>query len=1228
MSLRFENSNPERFQHFCQSLLLIDFPDLQCFPVAQPDGGRDGFSAGSGTVLQVKYKRQAEAETAEWMISTLEGELPKIQHLIERGAKTYIMATNALGTAHLDSGRIDKVNDWMAANISIPAYCYWHDDLERRLDKAPIELKLRYPEVLDGRDALQVVMTELLGSGLDRPRRAVKAFVTTQFAKDENVKFKQVHLTNQLTDLFIDVSLTLNDAFWRKLAKSSGGHAFHEHVNQIAGPSLRHSVPTHYTPADVISLMNLGATRVGAARFLLSSSAQDTAHLVVLQGGPGQGKSTLAQYVCQVHRARYLGEASWLEKIPDSHKASPFRIPMKIDLRDLAQHLAYDAPEADSRSLETYLSGLIQKESGGLSFAVDDLIEYCTRTPTLLFLDGLDEIADLEQRKALVISIKQTISRLKALSCDVQIVITSRPSVLSKPVDFLSAGFAILDLAPLSIPQVNEYAERWTAARKLDAEEAETVHQILGDKLQYAHIVELTRNPMQLAILLSLIHSEGPALPDQRTDLYDRYLNLFLLRESEKDDAVREHKSILLAFVRHLAWTLQSEAESQGGAGSVSEEHLRAMVRSFLTAGAHPPGLEELFKKGLERIYVLVERVEGLYEFEVQPLREFFAARHLYETSPIGTYRGEATGGDRAQRFEAMARNPFWLNVVRFYAGSYESGAVGSLVLSLKELINGDDPAAALHARQVGIALLTDWVFSNKKFYQRELIELVFDHVGVHVAISDELDSEDSIRLDPQCGQDVFRDRLFDLMCALPTDTRSLMYASALADNGGAALKERFLPIVQSVTGRERSDKWSRMVGSGAARDLSAEELHDVIEGDSPPVTERQRRYRRLLEDDSNLTPPDEILSQIVQGALELPGFLTGEDPSTAVGVFTNALSNFTTPYHLLRVYSWEEGSSVLTAPLPDSPPTVVAVYDLLRRIEPLIKGSLPEDNPDEVWVEAAQVIDDAFGETWFTYANALAAAAVPFDKAKTRTATSLFDQDVPASYRARYARMRRGSDMWWLKQLEAATSDHHRMFWSALVVRWTSPDTFNELRPRLELTLEKLSDHQLTQIQLVLSHIHKGVPARNDRPSTKMLDLRGMSVNLAKLVIFAFGLTLPECSLSPEQESDPELAERTANDQLLQRLSEGPSWSGNATAVAGWLHAFQVARSRHLSIDHDWRRNIYDATFPADVAAAIIADPIAYPIEALDAAVSSILGDYEAATLTATAKEGDWSWE
>lgn len=79
-----ENLGPERFQHFCQALIAREFPKVQCFPVGQPDGGRDALSyyfEDSGDkfiVFQVKFARNpfADVDPHKWLVAIMEGEQP------------------------------------------------------------------------------------------------------------------------------------------------------------------------------------------------------------------------------------------------------------------------------------------------------------------------------------------------------------------------------------------------------------------------------------------------------------------------------------------------------------------------------------------------------------------------------------------------------------------------------------------------------------------------------------------------------------------------------------------------------------------------------------------------------------------------------------------------------------------------------------------------------------------------------------------------------------------------------------------------------------------------------------------------------------------------------------------------------------------------------------------------------------------------------------------------
>lgn len=108
MDYPFENLGPEKFQEFCQALLVREHPKVQCFPVAQPDGGRDALSywffsgESSFVIFQVKFVRKPLAQTdpRKWLLDIVKDEVPKVKELIPIGAKQYYLMTNVSGTVY------------------------------------------------------------------------------------------------------------------------------------------------------------------------------------------------------------------------------------------------------------------------------------------------------------------------------------------------------------------------------------------------------------------------------------------------------------------------------------------------------------------------------------------------------------------------------------------------------------------------------------------------------------------------------------------------------------------------------------------------------------------------------------------------------------------------------------------------------------------------------------------------------------------------------------------------------------------------------------------------------------------------------------------------------------------------------------------------------------------------------------------------------------------------
>jgi len=719
MDHNLENLGPERFQQLCQALLTKEYPGIVCFPVAPPDGGRDALRyTGDGQatrmiVFQVKFSRNplSADERRDWVFNNIENELEKVQKLIARGATDYILITNVQGTAHLDVGSIDRMERIISTTLNIPTQCWWRDDINRRLDGS-WDLKLRYPDVLSGQDFLRLFIPSINNSEQERRQRAIVAFMTDQYLEDVEVKFKQVELQNKLLDLFVDLPFSI--------ATRRGETKAHELAASIPfGARISSRDPT-----GAFIIEDLSNDNGGTATLLLSELAGDPLNQVVVEGAPGQGKSTLAQYICQVHRLRWLGKADEIAQLPLHHANTVLRLPVKVDLRDLATWLiGTEATEnslskkvtRDTRSLEAFLASLIHIRSGGITFDVNDLIEVSRLAPLLLVLDGLDEVADLRGRADVVAAVYKATTRLRENCPLLRLIITSRPAAFANSPGFDRQHFPHIELGAVRRAQVQLYARKWMDSRHLQEKERLEFEIILNEKLEQPHLRDLARNPMQLTILLSLVHTKGAALPDKRTSLYDAYIDLFFSREASKNSVVRRNVELLKEIHKYIAWVLHADAErnKMRANGQITDADLRDILREYLNNERHNTAvIDDIFSAVLERVVMIVSRVEGTYEFEVQPLREYFAARYLYDTASYSPPGGERSG-TKPDRFDAIARNFYWLNVTRFFCGCFSKGEHLDLAERVKELCNDLLIGKINYPFILSSMLLSDWVFAQ-----------------------------------------------------------------------------------------------------------------------------------------------------------------------------------------------------------------------------------------------------------------------------------------------------------------------------------------------------------------------------------------------------------------------------------------------------------------------------------------------------------------------------------
>ena len=218
-----------------------------------------------------------------------------------------------------------------------------------RLDNA-WNLKFAHPALFTGTDLLRLVVEASPSEGRERRQNAIRAFLSDQFEYDREVKFKQAELENDLFDLFTDVPLLpwkdpfegkhreveLLLASFSRVATSASGSVDSDGVDRwLEMVWGRASGFGGYYPRDEVWL--------GTASLLLDRDFQQAEPFVILEGAPGQGKSTIAQYICQVHRIRMLAHKG-SGTVDNGHLNSPLRLPFKVELRDFATWLSGSNP--------------------------------------------------------------------------------------------------------------------------------------------------------------------------------------------------------------------------------------------------------------------------------------------------------------------------------------------------------------------------------------------------------------------------------------------------------------------------------------------------------------------------------------------------------------------------------------------------------------------------------------------------------------------------------------------------------------------------------------------------------------------------------------------------------------------------------------------------------------------------------------------------------------------
>lgn len=677
------------FEHMIQALAFnIIGPGIVVFGDG-PDGGREATFTGklsdfpsSGkswdgyVVVQAKFCQRPKGkprEDSKWAQNQLRKELQAftISDKNRKKPQYYIFVTNVVLSAANRTGGKDSIFGLLEGykkKIGIKDYHIWdYDQICRFLDSNE-SVRNAYGAWITPGDVLAKFAAKIDAKTPDFSRVMIN-FLQKEILDDHFSKLEQAGHSPEnrirLEEVFIDLP------------------AFGE--RRPAPPDEKGDLP----PGFLAEMLLLGSTclrpedpiGLGSKRNLEQPTIKKgESGRFVLVGGPGQGKSTLAQFLCQIQRANLLRDKRRLDTDAkeavssiEAHCTSqqlPLeiarRFPLRLELARFAKALAA-REETEVTSVLSYVAYLL-KDRTDYEVAVDDLRDWLEAYPWLVVLDGLDEVPASSNRSEVLAAVRNFLVDISTCNGDVLVLTTTRPQGYNE--EFSPQRYQHRWLAPLSIPRALSYGQ--TLVDLTYAHNANRKKEVMS-RLKNAAAIPATgrlmESPLQVTIMARLL-AQVAKPPQERYRLFQQYYKVIYQREMERgveilSQLLRDHEANVDSIHHRTGLLLQMESEkTRHTDATITVDEFKAVVTARLREeGFSGEDLESLADAittcATDRLVFLVPSQSERVGFEIRSLQEFMAAEALMDASDDLV----------VERLREIAPVPFWQNVLLFAAG-------------------------------------------------------------------------------------------------------------------------------------------------------------------------------------------------------------------------------------------------------------------------------------------------------------------------------------------------------------------------------------------------------------------------------------------------------------------------------------------------------------------------------------------------------------------------------
>ncbi|MGF6175448.1 NACHT domain-containing protein [Ensifer sp. 4252] len=782
MSYDLSRFSTQSFERFIQALAVKKFGAVtQIFGMGK-DGAREATFNGKiainnqeiwdgYTVVQAKYQQLPgkSPENVTWLIRQIDLELNKFEDK-NRNLKRpdyYVLASNVrLSAAAADSagsgeGGIDKVEGHLrrrCEKLGMKGCALWHaDTLQALLDSEPA-FRAGFDFWVTPGDVLTEALARLKDDSVEA---FLPTYLRSHFRKARDVKTKDAGQTTSrrifLDDIFIDLPVDQYSLFSEEF-----GLVFEQEVEGAAElqPDSADDSETLEIDLDDLHDDQEGEPPATIVRTVVercadkfsrnsSSEAESTSrrrNCVVIIGGPGQGKSTLSQFLAQIYRARLLsvmpGNTDDLPELIEHvlqraesegiRLTGPSRFPVSVDLPVFADALSRRMQLGHPYSLLTHIAEIIPNGEGNLSVA--SLRRWLAAVPTIFILDGLDEVPHSSNRAEVVAAISDLTDTLNDLDADFFCLVTSRPQGYQN--ELSSKVFSHWDMASLDREDALRYGHQLATVLVSDEARRQEIMDSLSAAAKEEATAPLMTSPLQVSLLFALVETRNN-IPKDRWTLFYRYYEILRDREiakgGESGELIGQYRNEIDRLHYEIGYLLHLRGEESGGANSyLTENEFTGIVAAQLQRSGYEDGQEALAARIVNlatlRLVFLRCRTDGQIAFDVRSLQEFMAAARIM-TSPESLIKA---------RLRKIAGISHWLHVFKIACSKvYSSADLEELREEITAILDGLDSgdrnpedALIMSGARLAAQMLGDGVPGQAPSAKRNLLSRAMRLVG------------------------------------------------------------------------------------------------------------------------------------------------------------------------------------------------------------------------------------------------------------------------------------------------------------------------------------------------------------------------------------------------------------------------------------------------------------------------------------------------------------------